>query len=172
MGGEMEEPEEEFDPKSGSESEGEGAVGDSALPPKKRKARPIDGKEGEPSTSEDNADNVNASKLSQETMKDIDLHGEKLPVEDLISGEQPKIEEPKEESETAKEAKEHGLSDEKEAMAAMALPLEEIDDAGTQDEKVIQPAEAEEESTKATLDEEVSLQTPRPEAPSEGKEEE
>merc|ERR1719326_214147 len=98
--GEMEEPEEEFDPKSGSESEGEGAVGDSALPPKKRKARPIDGKEGEPSTSEDNADNVNASKLSQETMKDIDVDGEKLPVEDLMSGEPPKPEEPKEESET------------------------------------------------------------------------
>jgi len=166
--GEMEEPEEEFDPKSGSESEGEGAVGDSALPPKKRKARPIDGKEGEPSTSEDNADNVNASKLSQETMKDIDLDGEKLPVEDLMSGEPQKPEEPKEESETAKEAKEHGLSDEKEAMAAMALPLEEIDDAGTQ--KEVEP-EAEKESTKAPLEEEVSLQTPRPEAPSETKEE-
>merc|ERR1719189_3438679 len=41
-----EEPDEEFDPKSGSESEGEGAGGDLALPPKKRKARPIDGKEG------------------------------------------------------------------------------------------------------------------------------
>merc|ERR1712109_91344 len=70
--------------------------------------------------------------------------------------------------ETAKEAKEHGLSDEKEAMAAMALPLEEIDDSGTQ--KEVEP-EAEKESTKAPLEEEVSLQTPRPEAPSETKEE-
>ena len=42
----------------------------------------------------------------------------------------------------------------------------------TQNEKEIQPTEPVEEPTKATLDEEVSLQTPRPEAPSEGKEEE
>ena len=170
--GDLEEPEEEFDPKSGSESEGEGAGGDLALPPKKRKARPVESKEGDPSTSEDNADNVNASKLSQETKKDIDLEGGEIPVEDLISGEPPKVEEPKEESVTTKEAKEHGLSDEKEAMAAMALPLEEIDDPGTQNEKEIPPTEPAEEPTKATLDEEVSLQTPRPEAPSEGKEEE
>merc|ERR1719510_2002331 len=55
--GEDEEPEEEFEPKSGSESEGE-AGGDLALPPKKRKGRPIAKQEGEPSPTEDNADNV------------------------------------------------------------------------------------------------------------------
>jgi len=166
-----EEPDEEFDPKSGSESEGEGAGGDLALPPKKRKARPVEDKEGDPTTSEDNADNVNASKLSQETKKDIDLEGGELPTEDLVSGEPQKADEPKEESETAKEAKEHGLSDEKEAMAAMALPLEEIDDSGTQNEKEMETEVEKEEPTAAPIEEEVSLQTPRPEAPSEGKEE-
>merc|ERR1712001_85221 len=100
-------------------------------------------------------------------MKDIDIDGEKLPVEDLMSGEPQKPEEPKEESETAKEAKEHGLSDEKEAIAAMALPLEELDEVVTQDEKQV---ETQKESNKTNL-EEATLQTPRPEAPSEGKEE-
>lgn len=72
-----------------------------------------------------------------------------------------------EESESTKEAKEHGLSDEKEAMAAMALPLEALEDEGAGAEK---DTASEKETTKATIDD-VSLQTPRPEAPSEGKDE-
>lgn len=119
--GEEEEPEEEFEPKIGSESEGEGG-GDLALPPKKRKARPADNKGGDAATTEDSADNVNASKLSQEK-KD----GEEVLEDESVGGEERKDKEPKEESETKKE------------------------------------------STKTTLDD-VSLQTPRPEAPSEGKE--
>ena len=164
--GEDEEPEEEFEPKSGSESEGE-AGGDLALPPKKRKGRPIAKPEGDPVVTEDNADNVNASKLSQEKKKRTNSEGEEVSEEELVEEEQHKEEEPKVESETAKEAKEHGLSDEKEAMAAMALPLEETEDVGAPDDK---ETEEEKESTKATL-EDVSLQTPRPEAPNEEKEE-
>merc|ERR1712001_425141 len=67
--GEEEEPEEEFDPLSprGSESEGEGgAGGDMALPPKKRKARPIDQKDGIPTLNEDNINASSGSKLSHE----------------------------------------------------------------------------------------------------------
>ena len=167
--GEEEEPEEEFDPLSprGSESEGEGgAGGDMALPPKKRKARPIDQKDGIPTLNEDN---INASKLSHEKTSRLNSDGEEVFEEEgLVSGElKQSTEKNKEVSDTAKEAKEHGLSDEKEAIAAMALPLEELDAVVTQDEKQI---ETEKESNKSNL-EEATLQTPRPEAPSEGKEE-
>merc|ERR1711981_1388422 len=79
--GEEEEPEEEFEPKSGSESEGE-AGGDLALPPKKRKGRPIAKPEGDPSPTEDNADNVNASKLSHEKRKRINSQGEEVSKEE------------------------------------------------------------------------------------------
>lgn len=167
--GEDEEPEEEYadlpEPKSGSESEAE-AGGDLTLPPKKR-GRPIATQEGDAVVTEDNADNVNASKLSHEKKKRINSEGEEVSEEELVEEEKHKKEEPKVESETAKEAKEHGLSDEKEAMAAMALPLEETEDVVAPDEK---EPEDEKEPTKATLDD-VSLQTPRPEAPIEEKEE-
>merc|ERR1712088_1120039 len=170
--GEEEEPEEEFDPLSprGSESEGEGgAGGDLALPPKKRKARPIDQKDGVPTLNEENIDTNNASKLSHEKTSRLNSDGEEVfEEEEFVSGElKQSTEKIKEASETAKEAKEHGLSDEKEAIAAMALPLEELDEVVTQDEKQV---ETEKESNKTNL-EEATLQTPRPEAPSEGKEE-
>ena len=149
-----EEPEEEYDPKSASESEGEGeggAGGDLALPPKKRKARPLIKKDVD---SIEKERNVNDAKLSHEKSED-----------ELGEEEEKKESKQKEESETTKEAKEHGLSDEKEAMAAMALPLEALEEVGTE-----KATDAEKESTKTTLDD-VSLQTPRPEAPSESKEE-
>merc|ERR1712110_457429 len=148
--GEEEEPEEEFDPLSprGSGSEGEGgAGGDLALPPKKRKARPIDQKDGVPTLNEENIDTNNASKLSHEKTSRLNSDGEEVfEEEEFVSGElKLSTEKNKEASETAKEAKEHGLSDEKQV-------------------------ETEKESNKTNL-EEATLQTPRPEAPSEGKEE-
>merc|ERR1719266_2275154 len=92
--GEEEEPEEEFEPKSGSESEGE-AGGDLALPPKKRKGRPIAKQEGDPSPTEDNAENVNASKLSHEKKKRINSEGEEVSDGELVEEPQPKQEEKK-----------------------------------------------------------------------------
>merc|ERR1739844_659957 len=140
-------PEEEFDPLSprGSESEGEGgAGGDLALPPKKRKARPIDQKDGVPTLNEENIDTNNASKLSHEKTSRLNSDGEEVfEEEEFVSGElKQSTEKIKEVSETAKEAKEHGLQDEKQV-------------------------ETEKESNKTHL-EEATLQTPRPEAPSEG----
>merc|ERR1711997_533331 len=89
--GEEEEPEEEFDPLSprGSESEGEGgAGGDMALPPKKRKARPIDQKDGVPTLNEDNIDTINASKLSHEKTSRLNSDGEEVfEEEEFVSGE-------------------------------------------------------------------------------------
>merc|ERR1711981_1329544 len=152
--GEEEEPEEEFDPLSprGSESEGEGgAGGDLALPPKKRKARPIDQKDGVPTLNEENIDTNNASKLSHEKTSRLNSDGEEVfEEEEFVSGElKQSTEKIKEASETAKEAKEHGLLDEKEAIAAMALPLEELDEVVTQDEKQV---ETEKESNKTNLE--------------------
>ena len=166
---EEEEPLEEFEPlepKSGSEDEGEGgAGGDLALPPKKRKARPQEGGSDE---NDDNADNINASKLSQEQQNKVNLDGEEVLGGEFNEKEEVKDVEQKVESETTKEAKEHGLSDEKEAMAAMALPLEELEDAGVEAEK---EPDVEKESTKESTLDDVSLQTPLPEGSNENKEE-
>merc|ERR1711997_813059 len=127
-----EEPEEEYAEKSPSDSEGEDredGEGGIALPPKKRKAISENDVENKTAAAIDAKPVVTVAKLSQDDDKK-----ESGAEEEAAKDENEKVEEPKEESETTKEAKEHGLSDENEAIAAMALPLEAVEDERTETE--------------------------------------